>query len=319
MKPSHFFVQLFLVAALPLAVSAAPACGSTVSGKVVLDADMNCVETSALKVGGDNTTVDLNGHTIACTGAGYQNSCLDSAGISSEYFNNVTIKGPGKITNFAKGVSFRGGMGTVRDLDISGPKSPGLGFNPRDRGTGILVEDLYCGQASDPINVFLINNTISNLLTGIRLNYGVCTSVTHNSIHDLNSDVANATGIYLYNTQWDTLDSNRIEAVGGNRSTGEAGILFYYAGASEVTNNVVSNNCGDGIQLGYMARSVSVKKNIARNNGTTSLNGQCQPPSPGFFADLASRNAGDYNVLNKNNECQTQLGPIPAGVCKPND
>ncbi len=42
-------------------------CGSTVSGHVVFDSNLNCVATSGLTVVADNTTIDLAGFKLTCT------------------------------------------------------------------------------------------------------------------------------------------------------------------------------------------------------------------------------------------------------------
>lgn len=320
MKLSTIFLNAAIAAAFAMAAKAAPACGSVVSGKVVLDADMAC-DTTALVVGADNTTIDLNGHTISCTGPGYQGSCqgIFTAGVYTEARNNVVIKGPGKFNGFQVNLYFVAAKGaTVRDLELTGPASPGAGANPRMGGFGIAFLNTGCDLTKTP-GLNLVNNTISNQLVGIQLDSVACAKLSRNHIHDINSDVLSAMGIWLNNAPYTSVDGNRVERVGQNRDEREAGITV--GGDSEavfLTNNVSSNNCGDGIHLNDGAFGVTVKGNLMRNNGRSSLNGQCRVPTPGAFFDLAERAAGAKNSYGKGNQCDTQYGPIPAGICDGN-
>jgi hypothetical protein len=64
---------------------------------VTLTEDLHCNSQTALRVGGDTTTINLNGFTINCTGAGYLGSCQDIAGtrgIEVVSKKGVTISGP---------------------------------------------------------------------------------------------------------------------------------------------------------------------------------------------------------------------------------
>jgi len=98
------------------------ACGSTVSGEVELDGNLAC-SGPGLTVGADGTTIDLNGFTISCTGAGYLGSCQGIStdiGIDTAGFNNIEIE-DGTITGFGFGVVVNGGSDiTVKKLVITG-------------------------------------------------------------------------------------------------------------------------------------------------------------------------------------------------------
>ena len=320
MKINNILTIAFL-AVSPFVLSAAPSCGSTVTGTVVLDADMNCVNSHGLVVGSDNTTIDLNGHTISCSGPGYLGSCqgLDKWGIMVWEKNNVTIKGQGKINGFEVGVWLQKTVGAnVRDLEVTGPASPGFGSNPRADSAGILLQGAFC-PAGNLTTANIHGNKVSNHRLGIFLLFSGCANVGHNYAFDNNSDSwQNSWGIIAGQVSNTTIVANIVERNGDNLSIAEGGIAIGGPDAKNnvVTNNLSSNNCGDGIQLGAAnPGSNVVTNNVMRNNGTSALNGKCKAPVAGAFFDLAERVGATGNNINKNNKCETQIGTLAAGIC----
>src|SRR5262249_13336173 len=100
-------------------------CMSLVSGNVTLTADLTCNNVTGLQVAADNTTINLNGHTITCMGAGFAGSCqmpAGASGILSINHNTVAILGPGTISGFENGIAMFGGKGLlIRDVTVTGP------------------------------------------------------------------------------------------------------------------------------------------------------------------------------------------------------
>lgn len=324
MKLSTVLTQMIFAATLPVAVMAAPQCGVSVNGKLVLDANMSCVNAPALTVNSDNVTIDLNGHTISCTGAGYKGSCqgLSLFGITVDGKKNVLIKGPGKIEGFDVGVRLSDTTAvTVRDLTVTGPAPADFGSNPRPSfAAGITSSSTWC-PANTP-SLSLINNDISNVSLGISLSTVKCVKVSHNYVHDINSDVMWSNALSVYNSSSVSIDGNRVERAGTNYGYLDGGIILQ-AGTqtTEVTNNAVSGNCGNGVLVYADSHDNTVKGNTIRNNGTSSLNGRCRVPAANTFYDLAALNPQGVvnNTYSKNNQCDTQIGPIPAGVCNPGE
>jgi hypothetical protein len=321
MKNTGLFTNLVLAVALPAIAIAGPSCGATVSGSVVLEADLNCNDSHGLNVGADNTTIHLNGHSISCAGPGYLGSCQgrDKFGIIVWEKNNVTIKGPGKINGFEVGVWLQKTVGAnVRDLEVTGPASPGIGLNPREDSAGILLQGAPC-PADNASTANIQANKVSNHRLGIFLLFSGCATVGHNNASDNNSDAwKNSFGILLGQVTNTTVVANTVERNGDNLGPAEAGIGIGGPDAKNniITNNLVTNNCGDGIQFGVANPGANVvTNNVSRNNGTSDLGGKCKMPAPGAFFDLAERFGATGNTINKNNQCETQFGTMPAGVC----
>ena len=82
------------------------ACGQVVEGLVELNSNLNC-SGDGLIVGGDDTTIRLNGHTIM--GPGPDSS---KVGVSVGNQDGVRIEGPGTIEQFQAGILASGAKGT---------------------------------------------------------------------------------------------------------------------------------------------------------------------------------------------------------------
>jgi len=306
---------------------ATPTCGSTVSGHVVFDSNLACSSSNGLIVGADNTTIDLAGFTLSCTGAGYQGTCqgLGFTGINTNGHSNVLITGS-TITGFAVGVLVSGGSDVnVRGLTVTGPASPGAGSNNRPASTGIEVSGTVCPDPPDTI-INIHGNDVSNQREGIELVGACCVNVGFNHVHDNNSDPVACHGILAVNACNNNFNNNLVERNGENLPR-DGGLTILGAGSANntATHNDVSTNCGDGISVRFGANNNQVVNNEARNNSTSNLGGQCFNVSPGAFFDLAAVFDGVGNRWIRNNQCLTQgnvginASPIPAGVCNPGE
>lgn len=322
---------------LPFSLPAAVTCGSTVSGTVTLTSDLMCNSQNGLLVGADNTTIDLNGHTISCAGPGLQGTCqriisngqyqppTTYFGIASSKHSGVHIKGPGRIYGFAIAVGFDGGQDLmVDDVVISGPSQPDGKSNQRLITEGVLLLNVKCAPGSVAPVAVVKNSDISDQSVGVFLQNAECVQVSSNYLHDNNGLSGDAHGIDLLNSRNNTIVRNTIERNGTNRSgaTGDAGIQLYNGVNGDTSNNsivanIVNNNCGDGIVAATGANNNTIERNSVRFNGTSALNGQCLAQLAPTFFDLAERTAGPGNAWNPNNRCRTNSPTIPAGVCGP--
>jgi hypothetical protein len=315
-------ILLAVVAALPVL---AQSCGSVVSGTVVLQQNLVCSGT-ALYVGADNTTIDLNGKSITCSGDGYQYSCQpmiggtnsNRVGIVVSNRQNVFIKN-GTISGFSTGIRIEGGYNTrVSGVTVSGPTSPLWYGNQRAFTLGIYVYNAPCVGRST-VNASIASSNINNQSNGIKIENSGCTDVSNNQIHDNNSGYGDAHGITVVNSTRTRLFSNTVINNGTNQTTDSA---IQVVGASSVSNglysNIVNSNCGDGIVVRDGATYTTTQTNTAKFNGTVNLVQQCMtPPAAGVFFDLANRQAGPNNTFTPDNVCRTQSAGIPAGVCGP--
>jgi len=320
------YLILTAFAAISVDPLLAVSCGSVVSGVVTLTEDMNCNSQTALRVGADNTVINLNGHTLTCTGAGFLGSCqaatgqnsLPARGVEAFSKKNVTVNGPGTISGFAIGVLLSNGDGsTVKGVNITGPSQP-IGKNQRSMASGIYVGSVECpivafGQDAPP-SLIIADNTISNQAQGIHLETTGCAIVKGNQIHDINRDSGWGTGIFLYDADNNQIYRNSIFGVGYNDIMDSGITLMQGSSRNTFTGNSISNNCGNGVAVLNKSSQNTFALNVARFNGA----GSCPaPPNGTGFADLNDGSTGTGNTWNNNNICKKEAGSVPAGVCNP--
>ena len=322
----HVLRSLGLLLALGLSMNSAQAalqCGSQVSGNVVLTQDLNCAG-PGLIVSADNTTIDLNGHTISCSNGGYLGSCQNipngPKGILSTNHKNVQVKGPGVITGFHVGIFLSGGpVLSVHDLVITGPPSPDAALNARLLNVGVVIANASCQIGIARIESAKVYNLeVSNHMHGVQLSGVSCATVQGNFLHDNNGSTGDSHGISIIGSNQNYINRNLVHANGVNKNV-DSGI-FLVAGSSNnsVVNNTVLNNCGNGIAVYGQAANNNIAANAVRFSGGQ-LGAQCLPALVGAYNDLAQSNQGVGNQYNPNNACRTQGVGIPAGVCNPGE
>ncbi|MBM3737214.1 MAG: hypothetical protein FJW39_15645 [Acidobacteria bacterium] len=330
---------IFVTALLAGTLSASPNCGDVVTGNVKLTANLICNESHGLIVGANGTKIDLNGFSIQCIGSGVDGSCQRllvappnnvapaavHIGIISGSKSNVQIKGPGTITGFGLGVRMSGGSNNkITGLTVTGPPQPDATMNQRLLNPGILVASVSCVVPGDFL-VHVTGNDVSNQSIGIFLDNAECVRVFDNHVHDNNSRFGDAHGIDLLNSRNNFIHKNMLDRNGAGRIGGvsDSGIqLLNGALAGNTSNNIVqqnivSDNCGDGINATIGANNNTIVNNTARFNGQAAFGGQCLVPPAGTFFDLVERMGGPGNVWNPNNKCRTSGPTIPVGVCGP--
>ena len=277
-----------------------------------LETDLHCSNTNGLVVGADNTSIDLNGHRIVCTGSGYQGSCQGGSpeiGVDTNNHDGVHVfshVSGGTIDGFDRGVYVRdqSDSATVKRLTLTGPPlSTGPDFRPAV--FGVLVEGDHCQNGGDLIG----GNEVENQTTGIRLNLASCVSVNSNAVHDNSGgdpDLTLNVGIRIRNSSRNVINGN---VVTGNGSgvlappPPDSGISLDNAATTgnQVVGNQVNGNNGQGIAISEGASGNSIVNNVMRFNTA--------------FDAYASDNSGP-NTWNRNNRCRTQTTPQPpAGVC----
>ena len=309
-------------------ISAAMNCGDQVSGNVTLTADLICTSSNGLIVAADNTTINLNGHTIQCVGAGYMGSCQIPAGaipgpwylgVQSNGYNNVAVVGPGKIDGFAMGVALGPGNNlAVKNLAVTGPIVEPV-LTQRAAATGVSLSTTCGPSTTSPVSAVISGNEISGQAVGIRLMNSGCIDIHSNIVHDINSVNGEAAGIHLFSTTGTRVYRNTVTKVGMNKNH-DAGI--HVEGLTTMHNqvfgNYVSNNCGNGISLTDQTSQNNIYSNTARFNGLPSTTGNsCFVPIT-EFDDLYESFSG-VNTWNANNTCRTESFKIPVGVCGPNE
>jgi len=199
-RPALAFLLACLPALLVSPTAANDLCGATILADLTLDHDLTCAGT-ALTVGADGITIDLNGHSIAGSGSG---SGIDVTGRTA-----ITISG-GVISNFQTGVrinessgvvvqgnEFRGNTdgvdcqagcagNTIKENEFLDNRSRGVmlrGFSTEN----LVQENTFTGNNISILvnctNCVVRENSVSaSRLAGIRLNEAIGNLVVENVI-----------------------------------------------------------------------------------------------------------------------------------------
>ncbi len=120
-KPLSLLFLAATIAASANAHAQTPACGTTLTGPVVFNADMVCpAGLDGLVIGAPNVRIDLNGYAITSPNS------TATRGVRSSGFSGIKIVGPGKITGFDTSVMITGGgFHEIRDVDAANVSTAG--------------------------------------------------------------------------------------------------------------------------------------------------------------------------------------------------
>ena len=176
------------------------ACGQVVEGLVELNSNLNC-SGDGLIVGGDDTTIRLNGHTIM--GPGPDSS---KVGVSVGNQDGVRIEGPGTIEQFQAGILASGAEGTVITSMILENNQIAI-FSTGTEGLQAMQNIITrnsIGMASHSSNGLELRE---NLLTGNVL-AGITFVATGESLVSTNNVIESENGIFIDPQSSD----NRIES-----------------------------------------------------------------------------------------------------------
>ncbi len=176
------------------------ACGQVVEGLVELNSNLNC-SGDGLIVGGDDTTIRLNGHTIM--GPGPDSS---KVGVSVGNQDGVRIEGPGTIEQFQAGILASGAEGTMISEMILEDNQIAV-FSTGTEGLQAMQNIITrnsIGMASHSSNGLELRE---NLLTGNVL-AGITFVATGESLVSTNNVIESENGIFVDPQSSD----NRIES-----------------------------------------------------------------------------------------------------------
>ena len=180
--------------------STTAACGQVVEGLVELNSNLNC-SGDGLIVGGDDTTIRLNGHTIM--GPGPDSS---KVGVSVGNQDGVRIEGPGTIEQFQAGILASGAEGTMISEMILEDNQIAI-FSTGTEGLQAMQNIITrnsIGVASHSSNGLELRE---NLLTGNVL-AGITFVATGESLVSTNNVIESENGIFVDPQSSD----NRIES-----------------------------------------------------------------------------------------------------------
>ena len=305
------------------AASAAPtgvsSCQTLASpGAYALTSDLSAVDATCIEITASDVKLDLAGHTMTCTGLGFEDSCQVPAAFTAHgvyvppdlNLSGVVVKGPGTINGFDNGVAIAGSDALVKGITITGPVCDASDCDrPLSNGiaiAGTLIGDPSQGHADvGPANVTLSENQVSNYARGIILIGPQCTGdagcVLKGNVVQDNFGPDHCVGIEAAATTGYTLTGNVASLNGAFPSCFPGGGIGLTAGSSGnvVTRNDSSNNRGLGIAVGPDTNANLFTNNSARGN---------------TVADLFAF-PGTENTWLENNRCNTGSGAVPASVC----
>lgn len=175
---------------------------------------------------------------------------------------------------------------------ITGPVSPGPGFNLRPASQAVNIVDVNC-----PDKVKISASTLENHTEGVDILDSSCLTIVRNTIHDNNSDPLPCRGINGVNVDDSVIRGNLITTNGENLG-GDAGVrLVGGSTGNTIANNDIDLNNGDGLVI-------TAPGNIIRGNSITG-NGV---PFPGVFFDYTETLInGAFDNTFKNNVVVTIL------------
>lgn len=232
---------------LPSPVDAsAVSCATVLTGDVRLEADLICSE-SALIVGADGVTIDLNGYQIRGSGTG--------AGVSATGYRSLTVTN-GTISGFSVGVGlFNHEDALLRGLKLSQNRW-GLSSS---RGTGNrLVHSLVSGSFEFPVVAHESEREMvvsDNRFAGNR--YELAFSWNSARGHIVRNHF-NGPGVSITEADGFVIEDNRFS--GG-------GISLFSSGSNGVRRNHILDSPRVGVSIaGPFARGNHIEKNVIAGN-----------------------------------------------------
>lgn len=230
-------------------------CGAVVTSSITLANDVGpCTHSDGIDITTSGITVNLNGHTI--TGGSTTNTTThEYIGVQLLNVNNVTLTGPGTITNFDAGVNVQGGSANVIKRITAHDNIAHVLITGGVPGTNGNPESNPCNFGDGITTDFSSHNVITNNATyhngpfsGISLvdtstynlvQYNVVTNQTVSNIEQTDNTTPGPCGPFGANI------------VGQGRPHQDVGIRLEGPGAAHnlVTDNTSTDNQLEGIAV----------------------------------------------------------------------
>lgn len=272
--------SLFLVAgafALPPA-EANDLCGATITAGTVLTRNQMCTG-NGITIGADNVTLDLNGFsiigpvTVTLGQVGGRCSAFAgdilTTGVIVSGRTGVTIKGPGSIQGFGKGVFITGGTNNQVRNGVKVTKNVSNGIQLVSTTQNIIKEDdisLNCGFGVELIAAH--GNQITENICDKNSGPPSCACVSllasnNNEIKENKMDQNGDVGVRVAGSNGNTIEENVITNTNFLGSP-TPGIVVDGSSQNAVTENT-SNSNSHGIILSFSSAN-TLKENTALTN-----------------------------------------------------
>lgn len=247
----------------PRASAANITCGDTIVASTTLDADLSCIGTDAIRIGADNVTLDLGGHTVSGSAIGI--------GVTVNGRQNVTVRN-GSIIGFFTGVWVENtGGSTLSNLVVTDTAGPAIYLT---NSNGNHVTDVaVSNSAHNGISLVADSdeNTVRNCTVhgagfGVIVNGGS----DGNTVSECNVSGSRSSAIFVGGGGGAAV-SERNHVVGNivhdNPTTGTAVAVFGGA-QNELSGNTVSNNgCASDAACGFACEASSACGNTSHGIG----------------------------------------------------
>lgn len=274
--------------------TATPACGTTVTTDLVLASDMTCAQT-ALVVGADGVTIDLNGHAIRAAGAEPNSVGVDSGDVGGLPAHSFTIQN-GIIAGFEIGVDVHDANFGLQHVSIDHVHFvvKNIGVSLYGVGDNTITHSTFEGSGTSPSRTGILlgfkgdggpdNFAFDNFN---HLGFGVSTFNWNETTIEHSWFVHDDTGIYLIESDGFTIRNNDI-------GYGRHGVEIPQANQDHlVTQNTVHDN-----QVGVLITNNSESGTPGDADNTVSGNTLSNNGAAGL-AVIAS--AGVTNLVIRNN------------------
>ena len=256
-------------------------CGDVITADVTLTSDLGPCSGNGISMDGIPThvTVNLNGYAIRGKGTG--NGITIGAA-----FPGVTIKGPGKIANFAMGILAGGAAPDlmVYDVTLTGNQNA-IGLSGAGNASIRILNNVIqsAGKGATAIsagnegNVYIYQNVINGFSTAAVSVLGETTvSIDENLIALNQVGVITDTFETCTNIRGNTITLNRGDGIemGSDPSAMKKQAkpeLASTASCNDIEDNTVSYNGGNGIFVEGGESQPLVQNNIVTSNGANGI------------------------------------------------
>jgi parallel beta-helix repeat protein len=257
-------------------------CGEIITEDTTLDSDLVDCPGDGIRIGADNLTLDLNGHTIDGDGGSPGAGGCDHGIENGEYcfpapkggYDGVTIKG-GAVRQFDSGIHAAAvNRNLVRELEVSENELAGIVLHDaknsaiesnvafaKPGGSGFADGIVLSGQSRSVDPEPDHNRIEKNLIFG-NGGRGMWVEATEGNRIERNSAFANGgTGIRVDGAEANLVAKNQVTGNGGHGIDVSDGVFD-----NRVFKNRVSENDGSGIVVADGAHGNRVERNWVSNN-----------------------------------------------------
>jgi hypothetical protein len=233
----------------PSALASHVRCGATITADTTLDSDLTDCPSDAIRIGADNITLDLNGHTVDGELAfGFGN------GIENAGFDGVTIEN-GSVQEFhGRAISLTDAAGNhVRELTVQNAFRDGIDVQGNSANT--LIE---ANRVENAIGIAIIVGA-SNVRVERNLVSG----------NGAGASFSDKQGALVVTGSDNRIEGNNVRLrhiEGAGRGVGRGSLVVFGTG-NQIVGNTANDSDTEGIVVDSFATGTLLRGNLADRNG----------------------------------------------------